>query len=222
MRNKNFLSLIPLLVVNLACGETPFALIKQFIPDNPVILEAGARFGEDTIKMSEQWPQGLIYAFEPLPSSAAQLKLTIRGKSNIVFFELALSDKSGVAQFYVDEPNPGASSLHTPIAYFEEYKQETITINCITIAEWATQQKVDHIDFMWLDMEGHELKALNTMPNGLLDSVKAIFIEANDIPRWSDIPSRNEVITWMQTHGFTPIFEEKFPIQSNILFVRAH
>jgi len=217
---KIYVFLFILVTTHSICAEDSLLLIKKFIPNNPIILEAGARFGEDTLRMSALWPQGTIYAFEPLPTSAAQLRHNILGSKNINFFELALSDKSGAAQFYVDGPNPGASSLHTPIAYVEEYRQGTITVNCITIAEWAMEQHVDHIDFMWLDMEGHELKLLETMPNYLLDGIKAVYMEVNIVPRWANIPLRDEVITWMQNHGFVPISEERNPIQSNILFVR--
>ena len=32
--------------------------IAQFLPQNPIIIEAGAHRGTDTIAMSRHWPQG--------------------------------------------------------------------------------------------------------------------------------------------------------------------
>ena len=31
--------------------------IKQYLPENPRILEAGAHIGRDTVKLSKLWPQ---------------------------------------------------------------------------------------------------------------------------------------------------------------------
>ena len=58
-----------------ALGEAvPYALLKKILPINPTILEAGAQFGEDTQWMSQMWPQGKIYSFEPSPASFAELQ----------------------------------------------------------------------------------------------------------------------------------------------------
>ena len=48
--------------------------IKQFLPKNPVIVEAGAHIGRDTLKMHAIWPQATIHAFEPVPPLFKQLK----------------------------------------------------------------------------------------------------------------------------------------------------
>ena len=59
-------------------GEAvPYALLKKILPANPVIIEAGAQFGEDTQWMSQFWPQGKIYAFEPSPESFAFFLLRV-------------------------------------------------------------------------------------------------------------------------------------------------
>lgn len=51
--------------------------LKQFLPGNPVIVEAGAFDGNDTAKMALQWPQGIIHAFEPLPEIYERLLKTL-------------------------------------------------------------------------------------------------------------------------------------------------
>src|SRR5438445_6267236 len=38
----------------------------QYLPPNPVIVEAGAYDGKETCVMAAYWPQGYIHAFEPV------------------------------------------------------------------------------------------------------------------------------------------------------------
>jgi FkbM family methyltransferase len=47
--------------------------IKHFLPINPIIIDAGAHIGVDTIEMSKIWRKGQIYAFEPVPTLFAEL-----------------------------------------------------------------------------------------------------------------------------------------------------
>jgi hypothetical protein len=47
--------------------------IARFLPPNPIIVEAGAHSGKDTLSMCMLWPSGTIYAFEPIPAIFEQL-----------------------------------------------------------------------------------------------------------------------------------------------------
>ena len=42
-------------------------LLQPILPENPVIVEAGSHFGEDTLWLARYWPRGLVHAFEPVP-----------------------------------------------------------------------------------------------------------------------------------------------------------
>ena len=48
------------------CAMNVKELIKQYLPINPVVIEAGAHIGTDTVEFSKIWPKGSIYAFEPI------------------------------------------------------------------------------------------------------------------------------------------------------------
>jgi len=43
-------------------------IVAPYLPANPVIIEAGAFNGSDTIKLAKKWPQATIHAFEPVPA----------------------------------------------------------------------------------------------------------------------------------------------------------
>ena len=91
--------------------ETIRELVRLYLPSNPVILEAGAHFGEDTMRMKAMWPECIVHAFEPHPDNYRRLIQTTYGVKGIFCYSLALSDMIGTAKFYRCRLHEGASSL---------------------------------------------------------------------------------------------------------------
>jgi len=219
------LSLFIMLPISIfGLGEpVPFALLKKILPENPIIIEAGAQFGEDTVWMSELWSAGTIYAFEPSPISFMELEKIAAKANNIVAVPLALSDKKGYFSFYLAG---GASSLLKPqdsfnTDYFHSDLDHPITVQTITLNEWAYQNNVETIDFMWLDMEGNELNALKGSLS-LLKKVKLIYTEVNLQRFWHDCVVYEELKAWLEEQGFAAIWQYIVPNwHGNILFINT-
>ncbi len=200
--------------------------VSNHIPKNPVIFEAGAHVGEDTERMSQFWPEGSIYAFEPSPPSFEKLVEKTKNLHNVTRYNLALSDYIGETSFYMCTDNPGASSTLPPADWFTLYKfiKTPITVACSTINEWATLSNIKHVDFMWLDMEGNELKALQHASK-ILNTVKVIYIELNNKEFRTGTPHYNTVRRWLEeqgfvSHGETRAYHKGDWWQSDVLFVR--
>jgi FkbM family methyltransferase len=157
--------------------------IKRFLPKNPIILEAGANKGRDTIKMVKVLNPLRLYAFEPVDYLYKELVENTKDFKDIVYtFNIALSDRSGLSDFYISSgASLAVSSLLKPFQYIKDrpnVKFDLTKILTITIDEWALKYGISAIDFLWLDMQGAELLALNGAKS-IIDSVKAIFIEAS-------------------------------------------
>src|SRR5579862_8337847 len=96
------------------------ALAKKYLPDNPVIVEAGAFDGRDTRLLSQMWPTATIHSFEPVPEIYAILQKNTQDLPNVHTYPVGLSDTTGNALFYVSEKpsKPGkpfqAGSLRKP------------------------------------------------------------------------------------------------------------
>lgn len=197
-----------------------FKLLSTLLPERAIMIEAGAQYGQDSKILSTLRPNGILYCFEPEPSHFSILKEAVADKTNIKIFQLALSNHNNKAQFYINNINSGSSTLSRP-AHDNIMYQNIIEVQCITLEKWANDNNVDRIDFMWLDMEGHELSMLEAVPDKLLNSVYLIFIELNKHQFWPGIPLYLEVKTWLEQKGFQMIWEEnENPLQTNTLFKR--
>ncbi len=188
--------------------------ISQFLPPNPIIIEAGAFDGTDTKRLANQWPQGTIHAFEPVPELFIALTKNTSTIPNIIRHPVALSDQTGSATFHISEkPNkPGIASQagslrapkerlhHSPLIF-----PHTITVPTITISDWAAKNNVTHIDMLWLDMQGYELNVLKSIPQALLKTVQAIHTEVAFIEAYEHQPTFPVVKEWLEEQGFVEV-----------------
>ncbi len=200
-------------MTNIIASHDVYKTVEPFLPANPLILEAGAFLGHDSLRLANHWPLGVVHAFEPVPDLFAQLQQKTASTPSIITHQYALSEHTGTAQLYIAKKpqSPGvttqASSLHKPTGRLERSPiiyPDTLTVNTITIDDWAAQNNVDHIDFLWLDMQGHELAALRGAQK-ILPTVHAIFTEVNFIDGYEGQPSCQDVITWIESQGFTEV-----------------
>ncbi len=206
--------------------------LQQFLPKNPIIVEVGAFDGLDTKKMTCAWPQSIIHAFEPVPEIYERLTANTHTFSNVRRYPYALSNKNGTELFYISEnpKKPGlasqAGSLHQPKERLKASPlifPRTTNVQTITLPTWAEQNKIDHIDLLWLDTQGHEFTILQAA-QPLLQKIRVILTEVSFIESYYDQPSMQELITWMQQQGFTHVGSDFIDTTKNffgnILFVR--
>lgn len=205
-----------------AVGEkVPFSLIRRILPEDPIIVEAGAQFGEDTRWMSEFWLAGKIHAFEPVPSSYEQLSRHVEKCANVQIYPIALSNMIGEVSMFLAG---GASSLLRPKEsfnndYFHSDLEHPIRVPCTTLDQWAKDTGIQKIDFLWLDMEGNELRMLQASPR-MLKQVKLIYTEVNLQPFWEGCVQYQELKDWLESKGFTEIWKDIVPSwHGNALFI---
>lgn len=208
--------------------------IKKYLPENPVIIEAGAFDGKETLKMAAQWPHAIIHAFEPVPELFEKLTTTTAHLSNIHTYQLALSDKTGTATLFVAEKpeKPGktsqASSLLKPkerLAHSSIIFPSTIEVPTITLDDWAKTYAISHVDFIWLDVQGYELNILKAAPK-IVSQLKALFVEVEFIEAYENQYLYADVKSWLETQGFEMVGKDFADTPTwffgNALFVRNY
>ena len=193
------------------------AFIQQFLPENPIVVEAGAHIGSDTVVMSKIWKKGTIYAFEPSPAVYKKLNKKCRKRKNIKTFQLALGKKQGFVKFYPSQaaaqdessPHDAQGSLLPPSKKEWAWPSigfgRPISVQQTTLDAWAKKQGITKIDFLWLDMQGSELSMLKACPE-ILQTVQVIQTEVSRRPFYEGSAIASEMQAWLESQGFTMIY----------------
>ncbi len=163
--------------------------LSLFLPANSVVLQAGGYYGAETLDFADRWPQGKIISFEPNPHAFEILSSKTANFDNIAVYNLALSDSSRMSPFYVCYGSSGsdvvfehASSLLLPSSCMKvHYQGPCINVECTVLDEWCSQNKIDHIDFMCLNLQGAELQALKSSPE-ILKNTTCIAVHTHFFP----------------------------------------
>lgn len=180
-------------------------------------IEVGSHTGSDTT-YSHTIEGGLIYAFEPNPILYKDLAERYKDSDNVFTFPYAVTDIDGVATFNVCEFGDfGHGSLydyhpdlantvlnkHTQYNGTEKFSQcQVITIRLDT---FMNAYDIDHVDFLWIDAQGSDLKVIKSLGARIKD-VQAGRMECTDmIPIYthSHENHQEEAKAYLQSHGFT-------------------
>ena len=204
----------------------PKYLLKKYLPANPVMVDCGAHIGEDSVELARLFPKGTVYSFEAVPDVFKKLKHTIRRFKNIVCYNIALSDKTGVSDIYVSSGSyDGSSSLLQPVKHLEDHPDvtfnEVLPVNTITLDEWASQNAIKKVDLLWLDMQGYEYYMLKGS-SAIFPQVDVIHTEVSTRETYSNVIRYEEIKEWLEQKGFGEVYKAlpEGADMGNVLFVR--
>ena len=221
--------------------KAKFDFLKKIIPkDNPVVVEIGAHYGEDSLRFLETFPQITLHCFEPDPRNIKVFKKYVNDE-RVILHETALSNKNGTAEFYQSyqehnkAPTPDKYDWIDSVTYDEEKLNnsgssslkkgyeftlgETVTVTTQTYLDWADQNSVDAVDFVWMDVQGAEKDVLDGMGDAIRN-IQLFWMEYGETS-YEDAMTREETIAYMSARGFAAV--EKFSSQAaagDLLFLR--
>lgn len=154
-------------------------LLKNTPKTEWIIFDVGANEGTyttDLLRVLKDRPF-TIHAFEPSPNTFQKLTKSMHAVKNVFLWNLGLSDQPGELVLHADEENSTLSSVYkrdlTHIGKPFDYR-ETISVD--TLDNFCIQQNIARIDFLKLDVEGHEISVLQGAKN-MLDQNKIHFIQ---------------------------------------------
>lgn len=201
-------------------------LIRKFLPRNPVIVEAGAHKGWDTIEISRLWPHAMIHCFEPVPELYDLLVKNTSCCKNVFCYPLALSDITGNRKMFISSgASDASSSLMQPEEHLSVHPdvlfEKDIMIKTITLDDWAMERGIERVDFLWLDMQGHELAVMKASKK-TFQTARVIQTEVSLLEVYKGAPLYPEVRQWLQRQGFY-IEREELPWKDmgNVLFIKG-
>lgn len=164
------------------------------------LLDGGAYKGNKAVHMLDLFPLAEVHCFEPQPGPFQYLQERFASEPRCRLNQAALSDFQGSAELFVTE-DMYTSSLMKPLAE-DIHEKKHIDVTVTTIDDYMNRNDLQGFDFIKLDLQGNELKALRGAEQALT-RCKAILVEANFRERYEGCTQFNELYALLSAAGFS-------------------
>ncbi len=216
-------------------------IFKQLLQkENPIIIEVGAHYGEDSIKFLNTFKDLKLYCFEPDPRNITVIKNYIKD-TRLHLFEYALFNQDfSVLPFYQSYESKvkeflfkkyawikrtdyikwrlnrsGASSLKQGHIFVKDAPK--IYVKTKRLDTWLTEQQILAVDLIWIDVQGAEKEVIEGFGK-YKDNIKYLWTEYGETTYEGGL-NRKQTIILLQKLNFGLIskYSDKTP-QGNLLF----
>ncbi len=157
--------------------EAEAAFIPHFIHENSTVIDIGANYGHYTITLSRLASKGHVYAFEPIPFTFSVLKKIVAHfkRTNVELINAAVSHTNEFVEMHLPLLDFGAPN--TGVAYIDDTATKTHKTQTVKTIPLDHFQFNGSIDFIKIDIEGHEPQAFSGMEALLKKHQPVILIE---------------------------------------------
>lgn len=148
-------------------------LTKLIGKNDPIILEIGCNDGSTTLNFLQYFKKAQVYCFESDPRALERFKSKIND-GRVKLFDIAISDKDGVVDFFVSSGFRAESdkkkfpqgwdqsgSIRKPKKHLKAYPwckfDKKIKVKTKKLDTWCKENEIDSIDFIWADVQGAEI-----------------------------------------------------------------
>jgi FkbM family methyltransferase len=160
-----------------------FFLLKLItkIRSQGVFFDVGANNGDWSGEVFDLGFKGQIFAVDPLPKNIQILKKRFAGQNSFHPLQFAMSDSVREATFFsnVDNSQSGTDSLYNMNRIGYSPSLQEVKVQCTTLSRLTEEQHVEKIDFLKVDVEGHELFVLkgaqSLLAEGKIDFIQIEF-----------------------------------------------
>lgn len=171
------------------------------------IIDGGANVGQFSRAAHSFFPQANIFAFEPLPDIAGQLKSNLADVSQLKIFNHALGDSDGEITFHRTSDSQSSSALPMTdsskdglLKGIRETEQLTVPIKSLDSA--LADESLSSPMLLKLDLQGFELTALKGATKTVLPQASHVLLEAVFDEAYEGEPLFDELWSFLQQQGF--------------------
>jgi len=151
------------------------AAIATISNPDPVVFDIGARCGEWSLQLRRSLPDARVYLFEPDPACREVIAAQeIPGMQLIPHAASSQPDK--LRLLHVVRGAAGLSSLHTRReSWFDQPGFTTVPVQTVTVDHLMLVLELPSVDFMKIDVGGHEFEVLKGALAGLRNRAISAF-----------------------------------------------
>lgn len=157
-----------------------FIFLHHFLTKEMVFVDVGSNQGEYSLFAAKRLTQGKVIAFEPLPSIRYVLNENIKLNrfNNILVFDCGLSDHESTLLIHEIE------NVHEGLATFypgDRQSKSTFNVPLTSLDNIFETMKLNRLDFIKIDIEGGELKALKGASTVIQKYRPVLMVEINEL-----------------------------------------
>ncbi len=179
-------------------------LMLSRVKEGGTILDVGAHIGYYSLLFAKRTGQsGRVFAFEPSSQNYGRLleNISLNDLANITTVKAAVSDEAGTATINLAAgSNTGSTSLH-----FDTDAVGTEQVKTITIDDYLERHRIDEVNLIKIDVEGHELHVLRGLRRTLTlpaDTAPELFVEVNEITLQNSGTPMEAIFAELATAGY--------------------
>jgi FkbM family methyltransferase len=180
-------------------------LFAPFVPQDAVVLDVGAHAGQFAKLFAAMAPRGRVFAFEPSAYARSILApaMAVGGWGRVEIVPVGLSDQPG--ELVLHTPIKRRGGLGFGIAHLGEPGEGDAadqTVALTTLDAFAEARGLERLDFVKMDIEGWEHRALMGGRRTLARFQPTLYLEidAAMLARAGDDPP--SLFGWLQALGY--------------------
>ena len=140
------------------------ALVQKLLGKNPMLaIDIGGNIGEYSAEIRRRNPNTEIHIFEPSATNIEKLNQRFGNDKKITILPCAVSDNAGSATLFANKAgSPLGSLTQRKLEHFNIDFNVKESVNIIRLEDyWNSNLNNRNLDIVKIDIEGHELSALN-------------------------------------------------------------
>lgn len=198
--------------------------LNRFLKKDMVFVDVGANQGEYTLFAAKRAAR--VLSFEPLTSMRNVLNenVALNGFRNVDVFESGLSDRAGSLEIHeVENMDEGLGTLYLG----NRKSKRSFTIPLQSLDDVAQERSLSRVDFIKMDIEGSELKALQGSERVIQKFKPVVMIEINEETYQAAGYSTNDIDAFFKKLNYIPFLVGKrgrlkacteLPFFGNVIF----
>lgn len=139
---------------------------------NPVIFDVGANIGDYSKEVFSVLGENVkLHCFEPSKEAFATLEENLKNYKNIKLYNFGFGEKNKNAVLYSNKKGSGLASLYDRKLEYHDIKMDKQEETIIRrLDDFCRENRIEHIDFLKLDIEGNEFNALRGASDLIMSS----------------------------------------------------
>jgi FkbM family methyltransferase len=206
--------------------------LKHITGKVQTVVEAGARYGDESLMLSNTFKDARVFSFECNPITVEKCSETLKNNPYITFTPKGLGERNEILPFYsYFGDNDGASSFLKRIDV-ETTQIQSGMFEVIRLSDFAEENNITAgIDLLCMDVQGFELNVLKGCSSDLIKQIRYVIMEEpkaiintdylpeNVHSKYINSPTSAEIKSFMTENDFIEVERiEENKIEDNVMY----